>query len=346
MLDLRGTVLAEDETEILKHPLVGGVILFSRNYENPEQLNTLCQAIHAVRTPRLLLAVDHEGGRVQRFRQGFTDLPACRVFGECYEQDPKQGLTQAETAGWLMAAELRAYGVDFSFAPVLDLFKGISEVIGDRAFHRKAEDAARLARSYMKGMHAAGMAAVGKHFPGHGAVVEDSHHAIPIDNRRFEDIQMDDLLVFQRLIDHGLPAVMPAHVIYSEIDERPAGFSSIWLKQILRQQLNFNGAIFSDDISMAGAEVMGDYTARARAALDAGCDMVLVCNQPEEAINVLDNLKHDIDPSASVRLMQMHGKPAHDSVTLMASKEWQQASELMQSLTPSPELKLGDDETA
>lgn len=345
MLDLRSTELEADERDILKHPLVGGVILFSRNYENVTQIDNLVQNIHAIREPRLLVSVDHEGGRVQRFRSGFTHLPACRLFGEEYESNRERGLTLSEQAGWLMASELRAVGIDFSFAPVLDLYKGISQVIGDRAFHRQAEDAANMARYYMKGMREAGMSAVGKHFPGHGAVVEDSHLAIPVDERRFEDIQMDDLIAFQRLIEHSLPAIMPAHVIYPKIDKLPAGFSPVWLKQILRQQLNFKGTIFSDDLSMAGAEVMGDYLARTEAALDAGCDMVLICNQQDEAIKVIDSLQFNNNPTSSVRLMQMHGKHGIDHKELCSSARWKETVEEMHALIKTPELNLGDDET-
>ena len=264
MLDLRGTVMEADEREMLGHPLVGGVILFSRNYEDLEQLQALTRNIHNIRTPRLLIAVDHEGGRVQRFRQGFSALPACGCLGQEYDADRKYGLDCADKAGWLMAAELLSVGVDFSFAPVLDLNQQVSEVIGDRAFHSDVEAITTLAKSYIRGMKRAGMAAVGKHFPGHGSVKEDSHHAIPIDRRRFEDIAMLDMLPFERLARSHLQGIMPAHVVFEKVDKLPAGFSSFWLQRVLREQLGFQGAIFSDDISMAGAEAMGRlYTARA-----------------------------------------------------------------------------------
>ncbi len=344
MLDLRGTVLEADEREMLTHPLVGGVILFSRNFENQQQVAELANAIHSVRKPQLLLAVDQEGGRVQRFREGFSLLPPCRQFGEIYEVDQKHGLALAKNAGWLMASELLGTGIDFSFAPVLDLYKGISQVIGDRAFHKQPQDVAALATYYMLGMKQAGMSAVGKHFPGHGDVSEDSHHAIPIDNRRFEDIQMDDLIAFRALIDSGIAALMPAHVIYPQIDEKPAGFSSIWLKQILRKTLNFKGAIFSDDISMAGAEVAGDYVARTQAALIAGCDMVLICNQQEQAIKVLDTLNYEINPTSSVRLMRMQGKFKQSFDELCCTADWKEASDQMLELIKTPELNLGDDQ--
>ena len=343
MLDLRGTTLEQDEREVLKHPLVGGIILFSRNFKSLEQLSVLVDSIHAIREPRLLVAVDHEGGRVQRFQEGFTQLPACHLIGEQYDDDCTYGASLAEKAGWLMAVELRAVSVDFSFAPVLDLYKGISQVIGDRSFHKDPERVAILARRYMDGMKRAGMVAVGKHFPGHGAVKEDSHHAIPIDYRCYEDIQMDDLIVFERLIHAGLAAIMPAHVIYPTVDDKPAGFSSIWLKEILRGQLRFQGTIFSDDISMAGAEFAGDYVERTVSALDAGCDMVLVCNNQQSAIDILDKLKRNPDPASQVRLIRMHGRNEITFKHLHDNNEWQKTAAEITSLDKRPELGLGDD---
>lgn len=343
MLDLRGPTLKADEIDLLKHPLVGGVILFARNYESVDQLQILTAAIHALRDPRLLIAVDHEGGRVQRFREGFTHLPPCHLIGECFEQNQVQGLQLAEEAGWLMAAELSAVGVDFSFAPVLDLYKGISEVIGDRAFHSDPETAAVLGRRYMQGMSRAGMAAVGKHFPGHGSVKEDSHTSIPVDPRRYEDLAMEDMISFQRLINAGLAAIMPAHVIYPDVDDKPAGFSEIWLNKILRRQLGFKGTIFSDDISMAGAGVAGDYLDRTRLALKAGCDMVLICNQQKEAIRVLQDLEHQPDPTSHVRLIRMHGRGKTSMSELKARDDWQMLAKKITAMDINPELNLGDD---
>ncbi len=343
MMDLRGTTLENDEKELLLHPLVGGVIYFSRNYESPEQIAALSKEIHGLREPRLLIAVDHEGGRVQRFQDGFTRLPALQLVGECYSSDKKAGLKLAEKAGWLMAIELRAVDIDFSFAPVLDVSKGVSQVIGDRSFHRDPECVAELSKAYMHGMRDAGMAAVGKHFPGHGAVKEDSHLAIPFDRRRFEDIQMDDMVSFERLIHAGLAGIMPAHVIYPEVDNKPAGFSSIWLRNILRQQLEFQGIIFSDDISMAGAEVVGGYVDRAHCALEAGCDMVLVCNNQDAAIELLDNLEVNPDPASQSRLIRMHGKHEIDFVKLKNDEAWQAVSTEITGLVVEPELALGDD---
>lgn len=290
MLDLQGLRLTPAENKILKHPKVGGVILFTRNYESPEQLRNLIAEIREASHTRLLIAVDHEGGRVQRFRKGFTELPPLGSFGEIYETNPDEAILLTEKSGEQMAKELRAFDIDFSFAPVLDLRKNISEVIGDRSFHRDPAVVSVLAKAYITGMHRAGMIAVGKHFPGHGSVAADSHIALPVDTRTFAEIEKEDLIPFQDLIHHGLDAVMPAHVIYSAVDKNPAGFSAFWLKKILREQLNFKGIIFSDDLSMQGAAVVKDLTERARLALDAGCDMILVCNDPVGASQVLSYL--------------------------------------------------------
>jgi beta-N-acetylhexosaminidase len=344
MLDLDGPALTATEQELLRHPLVGGVILFTRNYESPAQLAALTAAIHAARQPPLLIAVDHEGGRVQRFRDGFSPLPPCRAFGALYDASPSRALALAQQGGWLMAAELRALGVDFSFAPVLDLDRGVSRVIGDRAFHRDPDIAARLARRFMDGMKRAGMTAVGKHFPGHGGVAADSHDAVPVDPRGFADIAQGDLVPFERLIHAGLPALMPAHVIFPAVDSLPAGFSRRWLQDILRGELDFHGAVFSDDINMAGAGVAGDYPERAAAALGAGCDMVLVCNNRPAAVRVLDALTRDADPAAQIRLMRMHGdreRPAPE--TLRAGQPWRDATAALAELIGTPELGLGDD---
>jgi beta-N-acetylhexosaminidase len=308
MLDVQGLELLPEERERLKHPLVGGVILFSRNYQSPEQVEALVRDIHAQREPQLLVAVDHEGGRVQRFRDGFTTLPPIRELGRIHDENPKRARRLAETSGWLMATELRAIGVDFSFAPVLDLDRGVSRVIGDRAFHSHPETVADLAHAYMVGMHQAGMAATGKHFPGHGAVEADSHLALPVDGRKLVDIQAEDMVPFERMIHYGLEGIMPAHVVFSRIDSLPAGFSSIWLRKILREQLGFQGVIFSDDLSMEGAKVAGDVVARAKMALSAGCDMVLVCNDSAAADQVLTGLGTHDDPVSHLRLVRMHGR--------------------------------------
>ena len=308
MLDLQGLELTLEDRERLRHPLVGGVILFSRNYHSPEQIETLVRAIHALRTPQLLVAVDHEGGRVQRFRESFTALPPIRELGRIHDDNPKRAKRLAETSGWLMATELRAIGVDFSFAPVLDLDRGVSRVIGDRAFHNHPETVANLAHAYMRGMHRAGMAATGKHFPGHGAVAADSHLALPVDERRLVDIQSEDMVPFERMIHYGIEGIMPAHVVFPRVDAFPAGYSNTWLRKILRAQLGFQGVIFSDDLSMEGAKVAGDVVARAKIALSAGCDMVLVCNDVQSADRVLNGLGAHDDPVSHLRLVRMHGR--------------------------------------
>ncbi len=340
MIDLEGVSLTEEDREILKHPLVGGVILFSRNFESPEQVSVLIEAIHQVRQPKLLVAVDHEGGRVQRFRHGFTRLPAVRQIGKHYQDNPRQAKQLAETAGWLMAAELRAVGVDFSFAPVLDLDFGHSQVIGDRSWHRDPQAVADLTHSYMIGMQAAGMPATGKHFPGHGWVAADSHTDIPVDDRRYEDIYPEDILPFERMVEYGMAAVMPAHVIYPKCDSQPAGFSRFWLQEVLRRRLGFHGVIFSDDLSMAGAEVAGGFLERANAALVAGCDMLLVCNNRLAAWEVLRGLDDPCDAASHSRLARMHGKPAMGRTQLMREEKWKQAVAVMDKLQGDDELLL------
>jgi beta-N-acetylhexosaminidase len=340
MIDLVATQISDTEKELLLNPMVGGVILFTRNFESVEQIIDLVEEIHNLRSPHLLISIDHEGGRVQRFREGFTRLPPASVFGEIFKKDEDKGREYSELSGWLMAVELRAIGVDFSFAPVLDLAHGISGVIGDRAFHNKPEIAATLAYAYMHGMTKAGMSAVGKHFPGHGGVVEDSHLALPVDKRDLDALLKGDIVPFKKMILDGLPAIMPAHVIYSQVDEKPAGYSSIWLKQILRERLNFQGVIFSDDLTMEAACVAGSYSERADLALEAGCDMVLVCNHQEGAAEVVEHLQGYSDPTAQLRLMRMHGKNHTNRAELLASKKWKQASEIVSGLVESPWIEM------
>lgn len=294
MLDVVGTTLSDDDLRRIRHPLTGGVILFARNYENRRQLGALCDAIHAAR-PGLLIAVDHEGGRVQRFRSdGFTRLPAMRKLGELWDRDVLQACKAATALGYVLAAELRACGVDLSFTPVLDLDYGQSEVIGDRAFHSDPRVVTLLAKSINHGLREAGMANCGKHFPGHGFVAADSHIAIPVDDRDPEQILKDDAAPYGWL-GMSLSAVMPAHVIYPKFDKHPAGFSKKWLS-LLRKDLGFEGVIFSDDLSMEGASVAGTVVQGAHAALKAGCDMVLVCNAPDKA----DELLEGLDPAAAI----------------------------------------------
>lgn len=317
MCDVAGTELTDDDRRRLSHPLVGGVILFARNYASPAQLDALTTEIHALKSAPLLIGVDHEGGRVQRFREGFTRLPAMRAFGERWDAHPQQARHLAREAGYVLASELRAHGVDFSFAPVLDLDYGASSVIGDRAFHRDPRAVFELGQAVMLGMKDAGMAACGKHFPGHGHVVADSHVAIPVDERSLPDIARADLVPFRMMIEAGLAALMPAHVIYPRIDAQPAGFSRVWLGDILRGELGFDGVIFSDDLCMAGAAVAGDIVARVEAALVAGCDMALVCNRSDLADEVLARLEVDWPAPARARLARMHGRPHPAGMTML-----------------------------
>lgn len=317
MLDVAGTALSDGDRRRLRHPLVGGVILFSRNFESCAQLARLTAEIHALRSPSLIIAVDHEGGRVQRFREGFTQLPPMRELGLVWDRDRRKAVAVAQALGFVLAAELRAHGVDLSFTPVLDVDHGNSSVIGDRAFHAKPEAIADLAIGLMHGLRDGGMAAVGKHFPGHGHVRADSHHEVPVDERSLVDIQEEDLIPFRRMIDAGMSGVMPAHVIYPRVDAAPAGFSAIWIKRILRGELGFDGVIFSDDLSMEGASVAGGVVDRGMAALQAGCDMVLVCNNPQSADELLHGLHYTMPPVALARMARIHGQPhAADAVRL------------------------------
>ena len=333
MVGVQSTMLSHEEREMLAHPNVGGVILFKRNFESIEQLMALVNDIHQIKTPHLLVAVDHEGGRVQRFREGFTHIPAMRVFGEIYEFDKPRGKRMAETAGWVMALELRSVGIDFSFAPVLDLDYGVSQVIGDRSFHRDPDSVSFLAHSYMDGMKRAGMEATGKHFPGHGYVEADSHVDFPIDDRNLVDLQQADLIPFERMINAGLAGVMPAHVVYKNIDELSAGFSSYWLQQVLRKRLNFQGLIFSDDLEMEGARTAGDIVESAEAAMVAGCDMVLVCNDPESISKVVEGLEVKLDPAASLRRCRMHGRFPVERPVMLKDRRWKQAVTALTELT-------------
>lgn len=340
MIDLLGTVLEAEERELLQHPLVGGIVLFSRNFVSAAQLTQLIADVRAVRSPPLLVAVDQEGGRVQRLRRDFTVLPSMRLIGHQYDMDPGAGRTLARQCGWLMAAEMRAVGIDLSFAPVVDLDYGVSEVIGDRAFHRQADAVADLSVAFARGMRDAGMAATAKHFPGHGAVVADSHVALPVDKRDYADL-LDDMRPYERLIDNGLAAVMAAHVIYAAVDERPAGFSQRWLRGELRGRLGFDGAIFSDDLSMAGAACAGGMTERAHLALEAGCDMLLICNDRVAATAVLGVMKGTGDPVSQVRLARLHGRPAPAGRDeLMRTAQWRGAERAVARCLDRPPLSL------
>ncbi len=314
MLDIEGTELTADDKKKLLHPLIGGVILFARNFSSRGQLVQLTTEIHALRTPSLLIAVDHEGGKVQRFREDFTRLPPMRELGRIWDEHPMKARHLAQQTGYVLAAELRAAGVDLSFTPVLDMDHGQSCIIGDRAFHHKPQAITELAHGLMSGLKSAGMTAVGKHFPGHGYIEADSHIEVPVDERTYLDIEKNDLIPFRKMIGFGLAAIMPAHVIYPRVDACPAGFSEIWLKKILRGDLGFEGCIFSDDLSMEGAAIAGNIVQRAKCALSAGCDMVLVCNNPEAADTLLAELRWDIPAISVARLARMRGRPHPDSV--------------------------------
>ncbi len=309
MCDVAGFIMTDAERDTLRHPLVGGVILFARNYDNPDQLAALCADIHGLRSPALIVAVDHEGGRVQRFRSGFTRLPAMRQHGAVWQgpadvENPA-AKAAAQDVGFVLAAELLVHGIDLSFTPVLDLDFGHSAVIGDRAFHRDPVIAAELAHSLMLGLREAGMGAVGKHFPGHGFAEADSHVAMPVDSRDFDAIWNDDVIPYRHALKRIMSGVMPAHVIYDKVDPEPAGFSKFWLQDVLRGRLAFDGVIFSDDLTMEGATVVGDIVARADAALNAGCDMVLVCNRPDLTQDLLSRWQPEFSSRSSERILSL-----------------------------------------
>lgn len=332
MVDVAGTTLSAAESERLRHPLVGGVILFARNFSDREQLTALTRSIHEARDTPLMIAVDHEGGRVQRFRtDGFTVLPAMRSLGELWMRDPLVAMRRATDVGLVLASELRACGIDFSFTPVLDLDYGESRVIRDRSFHRDPRVVAMLSRALAQGLALAGMGACGKHFPGHGFAAADSHHEIPVDERSLEDILGEDAAPYQWLGDTVLSAVMPAHVIYPKVDPQPAGFSRVWVKEILRERLGYGGVVFSDDLTMEGAAVAGDILARATAALGAGCDMVLVCNRPDMADDLLARLDVVPDAAAIARIMRLHPRfAALDWQSLQADEQYRRAREAIE----------------
>ncbi|WP_288383516.1 beta-N-acetylhexosaminidase [uncultured Acinetobacter sp.] len=304
MLDIAGTELTQEDIELLRAPQVGGMILFSRNIESPAQVRALTDHMRQIR-PDILIAVDQEGGRVQRLRTGFSALPAMGKFGEYYLEQPEQAVALVEQCGWLMATEVLAVGIDFSFAPVLDI-NAISDVIGDRSFANNPHDITVLAAAFMRGMKQAGMATTGKHFPGHGSVKADSHVAAAIDSRHYDEIYRTDMQTFIQLMPQ-LDALMPAHVIYDQVDPHPAGFSPFWIQEVLRKQLGFDGVLFSDDLTMQAACVAGGADARLKAALDAGCDMGLVCNDRAAACLALDAISTYALPDQD-RLSRMRGQ--------------------------------------
>jgi beta-N-acetylhexosaminidase len=339
MISLRGKGLAADEREWLESPLVGGAILFTRNFESVEQLTRLVAEIHAVRQPPLLVTVDQEGGRVQRFREPFFRLPPFRALGRLYDEERELALRTAGACGWLMAAELRAVGIDMSFSPCVDLDRGLADVIGDRALHSEAVIVSALARRFAAGAKKAGMAITAKHFPTHAGAHSDSHTEFAVDKRELADLD-EDLKPYRDLIANKLAAVMVAHVSFPAVDSRPASMSSWWISGYLRRELEFKGAVVSDDMSMTGASVVGSSAERVRLALEAGCDLVLLCNAPEQVPGVLDSLKGYVNPTAQLRLTRLHGRGDTNWESLHASADWQKASALVASLHARPKLTL------
>ena len=340
MLDIEGVSLTPADRDLLREPAVGGVILFTRNYESPEQIADLVAEIRALRSPPLLVAVDHEGGRVQRFRDGFSKIPAMSHLGLEYDKDPESATVLARQAGWLIASELRAVGIDLCFAPCVDLDWGVSEIIGDRAFHKNPEAVADLAAAFSRGLRSAGMAAVAKHFPGHGAVVADSHLQLPVDRREYGDV-LDDMRPYERLISSGQVAgVMIAHVVYHEMDDMPAGFSSYWIERELRGRLAFGGAVFCDDLSMKATDPYGSMRQRANRALEAGCDMVIICNDRRRAEQTVEALSDYSNPLSLVRLARLHGTGHVLRESLRASELWREANAAMARWTERPQLEL------
>ena len=323
VIDVLGPVLADEDRARLRHPAAGGVILFSRNYETPEQLAALTADIDRLREPALMICVDHEGGRVQRFREGFSVIPPMRELGRLWDRDRAAARDAARAIADIVGAELAAHGVDFSFAPVLDLDYGASAVIGDRALHFDPTAVGALGACIVQGFAEAGMGAVGKHFPGHGYAEADSHVAVPRDERKFAEIAKKDLVPFRMAIEAGLAAVMPAHVIYTQVDAEPAGYSRHWLREVLRGKLGFEGIIFSDDLSMEGAGVAGGVAERARAALDAGCDMVLLCNDPAGQELLLESLR-DAALGNAERVEAMRRRGGRDLRKSVAYRESQE----------------------
>jgi beta-N-acetylhexosaminidase len=323
VVDVLGPVLSDEDRERIRHPAAGAVILFARNYENPDQLRLLTEDIERQREPALPICADHEGGRVQRFRDGFTAIPPMRTLGKLWDRDRDAAREAATSIGYIIASELGAHGVDFSFAPVLDLDYGGSSVIGDRALHFDPTAVGALGACLVRGFAQAGVAAVAKHFPGHGYAEADSHVAVPRDGRSFKEILRKDMVPYRTVIDAGLAAVMPAHVIYPQVDAEPAGYSKHWLQEVLRGKLGFEGLVFSDDLSMEGAAVAGGPPERARAAIGAGCDMVLLCNNLKGLDELLESLKEVTlaKPERLERMRKQGGRDLRKSVAYRESRE-------------------------
>lgn len=343
MADVNAFRLTETEKQRLLDPAIGGVILFRRNFENTAQLKALVAEIKALRTPELIIAVDHEGGRVQRFINGFTRLPAMAVLGEIWQTEGEAAAKQqAEQIGWVLATELSACGIDLSFTPVLDLDWKQCAVIGNRSFHCDAEIVSELALALQKGLNKGGMKSCGKHFPGHGFVEGDSHHVLPQDNRSLAELEAADIIPFRKMSAAGMAAVMPAHVVYPKIDDQPAGFSSKWLKTILRQDIGFNGVIFSDDLTMEGACSAGGIKERAQRSFDAGCDIVLVCNRPDLVDELRDSFKIPPNPKLADRWQYMANTlTLVKAEAMMNTPAFAQAQSLTASLSTPKDLKGG-----
>lgn len=333
MLDVLGTSLTQEDKELLQHPLVGGLILFTRNFESVEQLSDLNDQIRKAAKKEFLIAVDHEGGRVQRFRKGFSLIPAMGSLMAKTQQNYAKAKELASHCGYVMATEVQACNIDISFAPVLDV-NGISEVIGDRAFDSQPEAIIHLANAFIEGMHLAGMKATGKHFPGHGSVKADSHIDLPIDYRKRSEIEAFDILPFKHLIKaNKVDALMPAHIIFPEIDSQAVGFSSHWLQKILRESLGFEGVIFSDDLSMEGASCVGGYVERAEAAQQAGCDMLLLCNNREGCISVIDNANININKISNQRIQRLLKTTQHSFKQLSQNPQWNESIKFIEQYT-------------
>ncbi len=339
MLDVAGEALTPAERRLLKAPAVGAVILFARNFKSVEQVTDLIVDIKSLRSPELLVAVDQEGGRVQRFQSGFTRVPPMREIGRVFDEDAARARALAREAGWLLGSELSAVGVDFSFTPVVDLDRGVSEVIGDRAFHAKPDVVGELATALMRGLADAGQVAVAKHFPGHGGVAADSHLELPTDRRELADLA-DDLAPFQRLSREGIAGVMTAHVVYAACDPLPPTLSPWWLGTVLRQQLAFDGVIFSDDLDMQATRQFGSIPECASDALAAGCDMVLVCNNRSAAEATAERLEDYASPPSMLRRARLRGTQPTSMTTLQASDRWLRSRDLMAALVATPEFEL------
>jgi len=340
MTDIGGRELTSADRDLLVEENVGGVILFSRNYESPQQISTLVQEIRNLKSPPLLVAVDHEGGRVQRFRNGFTDIPAMRKIGRLYEMNANIALKVSETVGWIVGAELRSVGIDLSFAPCVDLDWGVSSVIGDRSFHKNKYAVENLAYHFSKGMRESGMSPVAKHFPGHGAVAIDSHEDLPIDRREFSKL-LDDIYPYESLIrKNTVSAVMMAHIIYKEADNLPASISEYWMQNHLRNQLNFDGVIFSDDLSMHALRGYGDTVTRAERALRSGCDMILICNDRDNTKKVIQAKKNHSNYNSMIRIARVSGKKTYSLGELQNDQKWKSARDLIEKFVINPENLL------